>query len=375
MLKTDRKMKIMLCVMLSAVIALSSTMTGDVFAEEAGNDLYFGAMEEKIEQKLETTKVEQEEFFVTGAATGTVRYNNVSYVINEITEGKVRFQEFLVGTGNTVKKGDPVARISIELDNSEVELLKLNREIIEDDIDNYISDTGKLLEVYKDKAENGAGEEERKLGRLAYEKLNDEYQKKISEMEDRITETSTRIDMLEDIIGTEYIYAGMDGVIGNTNWLMRGSTIEPYTYICSIYDKSDITVVVEGGNDLLRYNMPVKLYQTNGGNQIELTGKVRTLKSTAISTNLTARDDIIEVYGDPTELQVNKDIVIRFDKVYVPDALTVLKTAVHTDNKGSYVNLLINGYSSKRYVVVGGTGAQKCWIASGVSEGDTVILN
>ena len=113
----------------------------------------------------------------------------------------------------------------------------------------------------------------------------------------------------------------------------------------------------------------------NGGNQIELTGKVRTLKSTAISTNLTARDDIIEVYGDPTELQVNKDIVIRFDRVYVPDALTVLKTAVHTDNKGSYVNLLINGYSSKRYVVVGGTGAQKCWIASGVSEGDTVILN
>lgn len=375
MLRTDKSKKMLLCAAMVTLLAVSAPLGQSASAEEVERDLYFAAMAEKTEIKMETTRVEREEFFVTGAATGTVYYNNSSYVFCEIPEGTVRFQEFMVGTGDMVKKGDPVAKISVEMDAGEIQELSLTRIIQEDELNNYISDTKNLLALYSSKAENGATEDERTLGSLAYKKLLDEYNSTVSKMEDRITETDTRIEMLEEIINTEYIYANMDGVIGNTNWLRRGSTLDRYAYICSIFDKSDITVAVEGGSDLLRYNMPVKIYQSNGSNEIELTGRVRTLKTTAISMNLTAKDDIIEVYGDPSGLQVNKDVVIRFDKVYVPDALTVLKSAVHTDNKGSYVNLLINGYSSKRYVVVGSTGNQKVWIASGVEEGDTVILN
>ncbi len=375
MLKTDKSKKMFLCAVMAGIMAVASPLDGSVLAEETERDLYFAAMDEKTEVKIETAKVLKEEFFITGAANGTVVYNNSSYVFCDIPEGTVRFQEFLVGTGDMVKKGDPVAKITVELDGSEIEQLKLEKQILEDEQDNYIADTKVLLDMYSSKAENGSTEDEKNLGSLAYKRLLTEYNSKISSMEDRITEVDTRIDLLEEIINTECIYANMDGVIGNTNWLRRESTLDRYAYICSIYDKSDITVVVEGGSDLLRYNMPVKLYQSNGSNEVELTGRVRTLKSTAISLNLTARDDIIEVYGDPTGLQVNKEVVIRFDRVYVPDALTVLKTAVHTDGKGSYVNLLINGQSSKRYVVVGATGTQKAWIASGVEEGDTVILN
>lgn len=376
MLRINRKIKNALLVALALSMALLMSSVGaTAYADEAERDLYFGAVETEVNTKKETTTVLREEFYVTGAATGEIVYNNSSAVFNMISEGTVTFQEYMVGTGTEVKKGDPIVRVSVELDESEIAQLQLELSILEDDLDNYISDTKKLLKIYSDKSENGETEEEKLVAGLAYDRLYDQYSKKVSSMEDEITAKMTRIDLLTEVLNTEYITANMDGVVSQTNWLRRGSKLGMWTYICSIVDKSDITVVINGGSDLLRYNMPVKLYQTNGNQEVILTGRVTTLKTTAISTNLTAENDIIEVYGDPTGLQVNKDVVVRFDRIYVPDALTVLKSAVKSDNKGSYVNLMIDGFTSKRYVVVGGTGAQKCWIASGVEEGDIVVLN
>ncbi|MCQ2496780.1 MAG: efflux RND transporter periplasmic adaptor subunit [Lachnospiraceae bacterium] len=376
MLRINRKIKTFLLLAMAFLLAVMMPSMGlSTYADEAEKDLYFGEVETETQSKIETVKVTRDEFFVTGAANGEVRYNKSSAVFNMISEGTVRFQEYMVGTGTEVKKGDPIARITVELDASEIAQLQLELAIKEDDLDNYISDTKKLLDIYSRKAENSEDADEKLMARLAYDRLFDDYSKKVSSMEDEITSMVTRIELLTELLNTEYITANMDGVVSQTNWLRRGSSIGAWTYICSIIDKSDITVVVPGGSDLMRYNMPVKIYQTNGNKEIVLTGRVKTLKTTAISTNLTAEDDIIEVYGDPSDLQVNKDVVVRFDRMYVPDALTLPKTAVKSDNKGSYVNLMINGFTSKRYVVVGGTGARTCWIASGVEEGDLVAVN
>ena len=53
----------------------------------------------------------------------------------------------------------------------------------------------------------------------------------------------------------------------------------------------------------------------------------------------------------------------------------VPKTAIKSDKNGSYVNVYVNGFSSKRYVVIGGADSMRNWIVSGVNEGDIVILD
>jgi hypothetical protein len=35
----------------------------------------------------------------------------------------------------------------------------------------------------------------------------------------------------------------------------------------------------------------------------------------------------------------------------------------------------VNGFSSKRYVVIGGADGTRNWIVSGVEEGDVIILD
>ena len=83
----------------------------------------------------------------------------------------------------------------------------------------------------------------------------------------------------------------------------------------------------------------------------------------------------IEIYGDTTKLRPGNEVSVRFDKIYVEDALMVPRTAVKSDKKGSYLNVYVNGFSSKRYVVIGGADGTRNWIVSGVEEGDVIILD
>ena len=156
--------------------------------------------------------------------------------------------------------------------------------------------------------------------------------------------------------------------------MRKGEVLGRWSFLCTISDPTNVRVVVEGGSDLLRYNMPVKIVQSTGNRNVELTGRVVTMKSTASSVNLMARNDIIEIYGDVSNLMPGSDVSVKFDKIYVEDALIVPKTALKSDKKGQYLNVYINGFSSKRYVVVGGADSMNYWIVFGVEEGDTIIL-
>lgn len=363
-------------VLLSIImLVLSFSMTSTVNADEEEKDLYFGALEQTEIKKINTTRVKKGTFFVTGAVNGTVEYGSVSYVFNTLSEGEIYFEEFCVSNGTEVKRGDPIAKISVNVDEIGLEEQRMQLETAEKNLDEYISDTKLLMEQYRIKSETAETEEERRLGELAYQRLSDEYEAEVLKRKKKMAEDETRIDKLAEAVATEFIYADMDGTVSNLNRLRRGHQMNYYEYVCTIIDKSQIWITADDSSDLLRYNMPVKLSQTNGNKTIELTGRVVTLKSTSISHNLSARRDIIEVYGDPSGFSINKDVVVRFDRIYVPDALMVSKSAVHTDNRGSYVNLLINGYSCKKYVVVGGTNVEDSWVAFGVNEGDEIIVD
>lgn len=375
MLRTKKTLRALALLIVLVMLFTSVPVTNVVKADEEEKDLYFGALEQVEIKKINTTKVERGEFFVTGAVNGSVDYESVSYVFNTLSEGNVIFQEFCVMNGAQVKRGDPIAKITVEIDQIELLELQMKLEREEKNLDEYINDTKLLLADYKNTSENAATEEERLMGKLAYDKLSAEYSTEVYNRRKKLAEDETRIDLLEEAAATEYICADMDGYVSNLNRIRRGHTMGFYEYVCTLIDKSNIYVVVDDTSDLLRYNMPVKLSQTNGNDTIELTGRVLTIKSTSISNNLSARQDVIEVYGDPSKLGLNKDVVVRFDKIYVPDALMVSKGAVHTDNRGSYVNILVNGYSCKKYVVVGGTNSEKSWVAFGVEEGDEIIVD
>jgi len=274
-----------------------------------------------------------------------------------------------------IKKGDPIAEINVVVDEIEKEEVELNLEAARKNLEDYIADTKILLNQYKSAAKTGT-ERDRRLAELSYERLEKTFKEEVEKREDKIDGYTLRLDEIESLENTKYIKAPTDGVVGYMGRFRKGEVLNGWSFLCVINDPSKVRVVVEGGSDLLRYNMPVKIVQAGRNNRnIELTGRVLTMKSTAASVNLMARDDIIEIYGDTSQLRPGDEVSLKFDKVYVPDALTVTKSAIKTDKKGSYVNVFINGFSSKRYVVVGGADGIRSWIVSGVEEGDIIILD
>ena len=336
--------------------------------------LYFGALDESIAQNVKTASVEKGEFYVTGAVQASLEFPSQQMVFCDIREGTVRFKEFMVGQGDTVKKGDPIARISVTVDEIEKEEVELNLNAAKNNLEEYILDTRLLLNQYKVASQTGT-EKERKLAQLSYDRLEATFKSEVEKRETRIDEYTLRLDRIEELASTEFIYSPTDGVIGYMNRFRNNDVISYWPPLCVINDPTKVRVVVEGGSDLLRYNMPVKVVQTVNGKSVELTGRVITLKSAASSVNLMAQSDIVEVYGDTTKLRPGSEVSVRFDKIYVDDALMVPRTAVKSDKKGNYVNVYVNGFSSKRYVVIGGADGTRNWVVSGVEEGDVLILD
>lgn len=358
------------CFLAAAALCIPLTVNGKAADSDT---LYFGALEEKVAQNVNTTTVTKGEFFVTGAVQGSLDFSSNQYVTCDVTEGVVHFQEMLVNQGDTVKKGDPIASIYVTVDEIEKEEVQRNLDAARKNLDEYKADTRLLLNQYK-KSLNQGSERDRRLAQISYDRLYESYKNELSKREEKIDGYVIRLAEIESIENTKTVNAPTDGVIGFTNRMRKGEVLSRWSFLCTISDPTNVRVVVEGGSDLLRYNMPVKIVQSTGNRNVELTGRVVTMKSTATSVNLMARNDIIEIYGDVSNLMPGSDVSVKFDKIYVEDALIVPKTALKSDKKGQYLNVYINGFSSKRYVVVGGADSMNYWIVFGVEEGDTIIL-
>ena len=358
------------CLLVVAALCVPLSVNGNAADSDT---LYFGALEEKVAQNVKTATVTKGEFFVSGAVQASLDFSNNQYVSCDITEGVVHFQELLVSQGDTVKKGDPIALINVTVDEIEREEVQMNLDAARKNLEDYKADTKLLLEQYK-KSLNQGSDRDRRLAQISYDRLKQSYKDEVEKREARIDEYVIRLEEIANIENTKTINAPSDGVIGFTNRMRKGEVLNRWSFLCAISDPTNVRVVVEGGSELLRYNMPVKVVQSTGNRNVELTGRVVTMKSTAASVNLMARNDIIEIYGDTSNLMPGGEVSVKFDKIYVEDALIVPKTALKSDKKGNYLNVYINGFSSKRYVVVGGADSMNYWIVFGVNEGDTIIL-
>ena len=354
------------------VIALSVPMV--VTGHAADDDvLYFGALDESIAQNVKTTVVEKGTFFTSGLVQGNLDFTSNQWVFSDISEGTVTFQSFVISQGSIVKKGDPLVEVKVTVDEVEKEEVEMNLAAAKRNLEEYVADTKLLLSQYKAATETGS-ESDRQLAELSYTRLLKTFNDEVENREAKIDNYTLRLDEIEDLENTKYINAPSDGIIGYLGRFRKGEVITGWSFLCIINDPEKVRVVVEGGSDTLRYNMPVKIIQRTGNRNVELTGRVLTMKSTASSVNLIARDDIIEIYGDKSKLMPGSQVTIKFDKTYVEDAVMVKKSAIKTDKKGSYVNVFVNGFSTKRYVIIGGSDADRSWIISGVDEGDIVIL-
>lgn len=358
-----------------AVLAVILLTVGEtpVMALE-NEDLYFDALEETYTVKVDTTKVTRGDFYVNSSCKAYLNYDNVYYCYNEITYGKVTFEQFLVNSGYYVNKGDPIATVNVEVEATDLSELLNKIDLKEKNLEEYDDANNALLMEY-DRIANGSGSaEEKRTAKLLHDRLEVTYSKERKNRERELDDLYNRYNNYESVNSQETITAPGTGYVVNINRYRRGDTLNGYSYLCAIVDPEYVRVFVYGGNDLLRYNMDVTVTQGSGASMVSAPGVVTTNRSTTLSTSLVGNDDVIVFTGDCSQFDIGQEVIVKFRSVDMKNVLTVSKKAVYTDDKGSYVFLYKDGFSQKQYILTGGANSESVYVVDGLSEGDNVVI-
>lgn len=341
------------------------------------NDLLINAVSDSGVTVYDTVPVTRGDFSVKAAAKVTL--SPAAYPSNiycDITSGTVRMGQFLVATGDFVRKGDPVAEVTVEANPDKIIDLNFQIATLQETLDSYVDVNKALLKKYRNIIESPAeSPSAKRTAQLLYDSLSVEYAAEYESRVARITTLKNQLSEAENLIGTITIKATSDGLITSTAYYHPGQVIERNWNtppLVTITDNRTGQIIVESNSELLRYNMSVKILQNK--KNFSTTGRVVTCNSTTLSPSLSSGETIIEPDCDFSSFDLSEDTTIQFESVSAQDVLLVKKTAVNKDNRGDYVFVLRDGNCCKQYIVSGGTNEKNCWVIQGLEEGDSVII-
>lgn len=356
------------------VLAIGSTGASAEDFRPDNEDLYFAATNENATKTLNTVTVSRGLFVMKSACKATISYNKSSYITSDVDGSSVKFVEFLVSNGTKVKRGDLIAAVQVSIEKEDVSQLDSKIALAEANLDSYIAVNKELLDKYMNRWQNGASYADRRTGELLYKRLkasfDEEKEARQKSIEDLYNRYYNNLD--SDI---RYILSDRDGTVSNLNRLRNGDNAGRGTFICMIYDTSDVTLRINGGNDYFRYNMPVLITQKVGNGTLSVNGRVTTCRSKALSPSIIGSNDMIEVYGDCSDFTIGEEVTVTFEAIRMEDALIVDKRAVGSDKNGSFVYVLSNGIGVKRYILAGGQNPTEVWVLQGLEEGDQLVIN
>ena len=372
-IKIIRPAALFLCVLL-AISAIKPAFAADAGFRPDDEDLYFSALNEEIKEDVKTIEVSRGDFTLMSSCKGEIVYDNVTYCMNTLAEGSVRYVRMLVKNGDWVKRGDPIVEVSATVEEADLEALRTKIEVEEQNLDEFMSVNRELTEKYTRLISSSSSANERRMAELLLDRLvasyDDEYKARTKSIEQMVS----NLDRLENMDSTLYITAEGEGEVREIYRYRNYDTIRYYGYVCMIVDTRSFSVRVPGGVAGLYYNMPVKVAQAQTNGAASLEGRVTTCKSSVLSPNLIGNVDHIEILGDPETFEYGSDVTVSFRSVDMKNVLVLDKNAVYLDSKGDYVYVYSNGNSIKRYIQKGGINATLVWIVGGLEEGDRVVI-
>lgn len=343
-------------------------------AAEDSDELYRDAVNHIVTRSITTEAVVKGTFTVNSSCKAQLDCDNVSYVFCNLGSSGVKFGEYWVSNGARVKRGDIIAEVTVAVPDVEIEQLEMEITTAEENLDRYIDVNNALLRDYEKRIANAATASDRKTAQLLYDRLSVSFEEEKTARTKEIENLRNTYESYFEKSGKEYITASADGVVSGLNRYRNGDSLGNYSYMCAIYDTDSLHVTVQGGSELLSFNMPVSITQGTGADMISVEGRVTSNKNVTLAANLIGSNDYVEITGEASLLSINADTMLRFQSVIMKNALMVPKKAVGEDTGGYFVYRYENGLSIKQYILAGGSNIEYYWVVDGLNEGDLVVI-
>jgi len=326
-----------------------SQYTAILSGVSAGDEV-LGAVEPEYGTK--TITVEKGDFKTTFTGGGTILYPKKTSVVSTIEYGKVRFEGTKVSMFQTVKKGDILATVRVEMD--EVEFQK-QRTLLE-----------RLEQRYADFV--AAGTEGKDI--------------ELAQKEKELQEQRALVEKMSKDSVTTQIVAPVDGIVVSLNQYFQNGRLNYGTEVAQIADASCCYIMAENNGQQLTIGTDVTIrYTTSQNKAAEIIGEVVSMIEMGVSRPLSSdyafvrieEDDIADltagIINSWGECEIEADIREMKNVIVIPkDAVTEL-------NGTSYVNVVnADGSITTQSILTGGYNNENYWVAIGLTEGMELCL-
>lgn len=314
----------------------------------------------KVSTNYELTTVTEGTFRKTERAVGSFAYLQTESVTCEYEDALLKEQ--VVKLGATVKKGDVLAVIVQQTDDTELARLEIayKRAVtnMENGISRYysriaaISGSDNIAYMRRVQAENDLA-----LYKIAAQKQVDAALEELEEYRQREEE--------------KYITAPFDGRISWTQTLRLGEAISKGSALFVIYDPASIYARIPDPSEAF-------LLATSPGSPVTVSYMQKQYEGTVISTPNDIRDvDGSSVYIACEELDDPdvSSLSVECTVLELKNMLLLDRDAIRTDDTADYVMVQDGDSVLKCYVICGPENGDVVCILDGLAAGQQVVLN
>lgn len=287
--------------------------------------------------------------------------------------GTMRLTELLVEKYQYVKAGTPVARVTMEID--EVDLQELERKLLRLQ-QRYIEAQEEFLESQeKREALFARWPPQRTIDTIRYDQAQLDFEQTAAGYERQIADLQEQIEKLQAQAWQTEIVAEEDGFILDVSLLQRGQKLDNGTVILQLAPADKICL--EFSDKLEHYGY---------GNQVTLVTGERVMAQSydamvvsAVGKALSSQWDVsvsrLEGDYDIAQLLGNGPFNVTGQTSVMENVLLVPAEAVTVEKQKYYVTVLGEGGSmTKTQFIPGGSNAMYYWVFDGLEEGVRIVM-
>lgn len=291
----------------------------------------------------------------------------------EYPMGTMRLTELLVEKYQYITAGTPVARVSMEID--EVDLQELERKLLRLQ-QRYLADQEEFVESQeKREALFARWPPQRTIDEIRYEQAQLDFAQVAARYERQIADLQEQIQELSYLAGQTEILAEEDGFILDVSILQRGQKLDNGTVLIRLAPADKICL--EFADQLEHYGYGNQVTLLAGDTKVarsyeamvsSAVGKVMGSQWEKGVSQLTGEYDIAQLLGSGP-FNVTGETGVMENVLLVPfEAVTVEKQKY-------YVTVLGEGGSMTRtQFIPGGSNADYYWVFDGLEEGTRIVV-
>ncbi len=290
------------------------------------------------------------------------------------SDASLEVEEVYVSAGQVVEEGDPILKIteeSIEEYREELTAAVTSAQLtVEKETINLETKQAEAEYTYNMYLAEGETAEE------TYQATITSLENEITDLEEELADAQEEaLETFEAEIGDGVVYAEYSGSVTAVS-VSAGDSLSNDLELVSYTDSDEVTMTVSvTQDDIANVTVGDTAVITLMPYDEEFDGEVLSIESASSMGGTVAYNVSVRFTGDTSKVYADMTGEVTFLEKSVSDVIYISNKAVYTEGTKSYVKVLLeDGTIEEREIETGFSNGSKVEVSSGLSDGDTIII-